>query len=61
MTKEEKQAYEAPEALRAILQSLTGRKFRLDCGHHITFGSELGNDIVIHNGKHHIITCLDCG
>ena len=59
--REQKQAYEEPEALRAIMQSLSGRKFKLDCGHHITFGSELGNDIIIRNGRHYILLCHDCG
>ena len=61
MTREQKQAYEEPEALRAILQSLSGRKFRLDCGHHITFGEVLGNDLTIRNGKDFKIICALCG
>ena len=61
MTREQKQAYEEPEALRAILQSLSGRKFRLDCGHHITFGEVLGNDLTIRNGKKFEVICALCG
>ena len=61
MTREQKQAYEEPEALRAILQSLSGRKFRLDCGHHITFGEILGNDLTIRNGKDFKVICALCG
>ena len=36
MTKEEKSRYSEPEALRDILKRvLSGRKFMLDCGHHV--------------------------
>ena len=43
MTKEEKSRYSEPEALRDILKRvLSGRKFLLDCGHHVSFGSTLG-------------------
>ena len=43
MTKEEKSRYSEPEALRDILKRvLSGRKFLLDCGHHVSFGSQLG-------------------
>ena len=43
MTKEEKSRYSEPEALRDILKRvLSGRKFMLDCGHHVSFGSQLG-------------------
>ena len=61
MTQEEKSRYEDPEILRHILQQLKGRKFRLDCGHHITFGHNLGNDITIYNGKTARIVCSLCG
>ncbi len=62
MTKKEKKRYAEPELLRDILQrTLTGKKFRLDCGHHITFGSNLGNDITICNGKKFKIICSQCG
>ena len=40
MTKEEKSRYSEPEALRDILKRvLSGRKFLLDCGHHVIFCS----------------------
>ena len=61
MTQQEKSRYEDPEILRRILQQLKGRKFRLDCGHHITFGHNLGNDITIYNGKTARIVCSLCG
>ena len=52
MTKEEKERYDGPELLRDILQrTLAGKKFRLDCGHYVSFGHFLGNDITIINGK----------
>ena len=53
MTREQKLQYKKTELLRDILQrTLYGMKFRLDCGHHVTFGEELGNDVTIKNGKH---------
>ena len=63
MTKEEKSRYSEPEALRDILKRvLSGRKFLLDCGHHVTlFRINLGNDITILNGKEPKIICSLCG
>jgi hypothetical protein len=62
MTKEEKIRYAEPELLREILKRvLSGRKFRLDCGHHVTFSHNLGNDITIYNGKELKIICSQCG
>ena len=62
MTKEEKERYEEPELLRDILQrALTGKKFRLDCGHYVTWNHQLGNDVTIRNGKKLKIVCSPCG
>ena len=62
MTKEEKERYDGPELLRDILQrTLAGRKFLLDCGHYVSFGHFLGNDITILNGKEFKIICSLCG
>ena len=62
MTNKQKQAYSHPKRLKAILQrELSGKKFRLDCGHHITFNESLGNNLVILNGKSLSVVCLDCG
>ncbi|MFZ4438046.1 MAG: hypothetical protein ACOYOS_06425 [Syntrophales bacterium] len=61
MTKEKKAAYENTRALKMIIQTLKGRKFKLDCGHHVTFGYHLGNDITIYNGKDPEIICSLCG
>lgn len=62
MTKEQKERYQSPEQLKSILkQALNGKKFRLSCGHHITFGHFLGNDITIYNGKEFKIVCSQCG
>ena len=61
MTKEKKAAYENAMALKKIIQTLKGRKFKLDCGHHVTFGYHLGNDITIYNGKDPEIICSLCG
>jgi hypothetical protein len=62
MTRVEIAKYEEPEALKAILhRTLAGLKFKLDCGHHITFNAVLGNDLIIRNGKRLTITCSQCG
>ena len=62
MTREEKKRYEDTDALREIFRNLKGRKFRLDCGHHITFGHFLGNDITVYNSnKRPKIICSQCG
>ncbi len=62
MTKEQRAQYEGTEQLRDILKRvLDGRKFLLDCGHHVTFGYHLGNDITIYNGKKLKIICSQCG
>ncbi|MDY6953109.1 MAG: hypothetical protein SWE60_16495 [Thermodesulfobacteriota bacterium] len=61
MTKKQKEAYEDTDVLREMLSRLRGRKFKLDCGHHITLGHFLGNDITIYNGKKLKIICSQCG
>jgi hypothetical protein len=62
MTKEEKSRYSEPEALRDILKRvLSGRKFMLDCGHHVSFGTNLGNDITVINGREFKVICSLCG
>ena len=60
MTRQQKQIYEDTAELRKILHSLKNRKFILDCGHHVTFGYFLGNDITILNGKKMLIVCTNC-
>lgn len=51
MTLSEKSKYDNPDHIREIFKSLKGRKFRLDCGHHVTLGHNLSNNIVIrHDG-----------
>lgn len=62
MTKEQKKHYQDTETLRNILRrTLKGKKFRLDCGHHVTFNHSLGNNITIYNGKKFKIVCSQCG
>lgn len=61
MTKKEEEAYQDTEALRQIIQALKGKKYRLDCGHHVTLGHPFGNDITILNGKNPQIICSLCG
>ncbi len=62
MTKKELAKYESPNSLKKLLwENLKGKKFRLDCGHHVTIGSNLGQDIMIHNGqKKLIVECSFC-
>ncbi len=62
MTKEEKREYAGPDELRTILlEALGGEKFQLDCGHHITFGHQLGNNLIIINGTRLKVICTQCG
>ena len=62
MTKEQKRRYSEPELLKDILERvLKGRKFRLECGHHVSFGSNLRNDIIVINGKKFKVICSLCG
>ena len=61
MTRLQKKQYRSTDDLRDILSVLDKEKFKLDCGHHITLGSFLGNDMTIRNGKVLIITCAQCG
>jgi hypothetical protein len=62
MTRKQIQRYQQPEALREILQRiLSGKKFRLHCGHVVTFGEYFGNDVTIRNGKKFKIICAQCG
>ncbi|ABW68511.1 hypothetical protein Dole_2708 [Desulfosudis oleivorans Hxd3] len=60
MTKAEKEKYESIDALKDLFKQLKGRKFVLDCGHHVTFGYFLSNNIVIINEKEPKIICTDC-
>jgi len=62
MTKEKKSLYHDTDELRTILeQALNGKRYKLQCGHHVTFGYFLGNDITIRNGKQMKIICSQCG
>lgn len=61
MKSSEKKAYEGTDSLRKVIKNLKGRKFKLDCGHHVTFGHFLGNDITIYNGSQLQIICSQCG
>jgi hypothetical protein len=60
MTLSQKREYSNVEELRAVLNNLKTRKFRLDCGHHVTFGFFLGNDVLIINGSVFRIICSQC-
>jgi len=60
MTKKQKEQYRDTEELRVILGKLKGQKYRLDCGHHTTFGHALSNDITIRVASRRIV-CSQCG
>ena len=60
MRNEEEEKYEEVKELREEIEKLRGRKFRLDCGHHITFCHHLGSDIMIYNRKSLRIICSLC-
>jgi hypothetical protein len=62
MTKTEKEQYADADELRKILvQLVEHKKYRLDCGHHVTFNHNFGSNITIINGKHLKIICSLCG
>ena len=61
MTRYQKLEYQEPDELRKFFNQLQGKKFSLDCGHHITFGFFLGNNIIIRNGKTPEIVRMECG
>ena len=62
MTKAQQAEYAETEKLREILEkALAGKKFRLDCGHVVSFGYYLGNNVTIYNGKKFKIICAECG
>jgi hypothetical protein len=61
MTKEQQGKYEDVQFLKHELSKLIGRKFKLDCGHHVTVGHNLANNITIYNGKDLTIICSLCG
>ena len=60
MTLEEEKKYEEVKKLKEVIEKLRGRKFKLDCGHHVTFGHNFGNHIMILNGKEFKIFCSLC-
>jgi len=58
MVKEEE--YRPVEKLKEILfVKLEHEKFKLDCGHKVTLGEYLANNIVIQNDSRRI-ECTDC-
>lgn len=48
MIQEQREKYHDTDELREIFRQLAGRKFKLDCGHHVTFGCNLGNNITVY-------------
>ncbi len=63
MTRHQREQYQEPEVLKDILmRTLKGMKFRLDCGHHITFFHPLANNMTLYNSNKDIkIICSQCG
>lgn len=61
MTRKQKEEYRETDELREFFKSLKGKKFKLDCGHHVTFGTFLGNDITVYNSNETEIICAQCG
>ncbi len=62
MTKVQKEKYQDTDKLREFLSQLKGKKFRLDCGHHVTFMHQLGGSITIYNDSQSPeIICSCCG
>lgn len=49
------------ESLQTILAPYHRQKFRLDCGHQVTLGYFLGNNMIILNGKQLRVICTECG
>lgn len=43
-----------------LKDAILGRKFHLDCGHVVTFGHNLGNNVVIINGAEPQFICTNC-
>ena len=60
MTLSQRMRYSNVELLKVYLNNLKNKKYRLDCGHHVTFGYFLGNNILIINGKEFRIICSQC-
>ena len=60
MTLAEKKKYGKAEDLEKYFKQLSGKKFKLDCGHHVTFGHNFGNSIHVSNGKNPKIICFLC-
>ena len=60
ITRKQEQLYKDADALRNFLDRLKGKKFQLDCGHHVSFGYYLGNNITIINGARLKIICTLC-
>ncbi len=60
MTQEQKDQYMPSAELKKFLVQLKGQKFKLDCGHHVTFGHHMANDITIRHLTGQIV-CSQCG
>lgn len=47
--RKQKKKYSDTNELLKKLDELRGKKFILDCGHVVTFGHNLGNNVMIYN------------
>ena len=62
MIRRQKEQYRPVEELRAVLEGLTHKKFKLGCGHLITINHNLGNSMIIYNDRKKLtIICTMCG
>ena len=64
MTKKEKEQYQPVSELQELLmKTLSGKKHKLDCGHHVSWAkSDLANNVFIINDRNSLrIVCSDCG
>ena len=50
-----------PPSLQVILAPYLRQRLRLDCGHHVTLGYNIGNNVIILNGKVLRVICTECG
>lgn len=56
MNENQNNVYEDADALREILKVLKGKKYILDCGHHVSFWHNFGNNIIIYKTAY----CFGC-
>lgn len=60
MTKAEKYQHKSMESVGELLRMLNKEQFVLDCGHHVTFGQVICNDIKVHKNVELHVICSQC-